>query len=618
MADVEVTFGAQIEELISSVNEIKSQLGTLGEHTKAIGEGMKASFEGFMETVKEFIGVGGLTEIIHQVMELGTQTLNMSRLLGVSTETVGGLKVAAESAGTSLDAMALVGERLMVNIERSTRDGLNPAAQALHNLGLTANDFKGLNFQDSLALIADKAGQFDNSTGAVTRSLTLLIGRNQALIPLLLQGGDAYRRSVEEGSKVAGMSEEQAEALHHAEAEWVKLKNTLVALAGGELSKDLQGTFKEINDLIHGQGEFLASVSENWQRLKDMLSNTGAALNASATNTMTATKGIQFLTQNMVALNSGPMIEAAKQIAGLSTEVANMGESVKQHLAEIDFNAKDHLGAFIKQIEDTVRQIQSATARQDALYKQDVEKFSLSRTQMLQKQIESGDRMVAAVTYEYDQILARDDLSATQRAEIQAKITAAQDEWATKRIEITTSELTAVRDAFLSVGNQILSAWNSNLKGLLDGTMTWAEAFKNTWKSLMIAVIEYIEKIIVEMMALFAASLITGIPIGEMGVTGVTGAIAKVFKLQEGTMYVPETTLALVHKGEMVIPAGMADAIRAGGGPSTNNNLTLNMNVSTPDTSTMALWLRGPGGQLIARTVAQMWSQNPGMRPAYG
>jgi hypothetical protein len=336
MADVMVTFGAKIDELISAVDQVKGKLTEVASESKTTGEGMKASFEGALESVKGLLGIGGLTEIIRQVMELGTSTINMSALLGVSTERIGGLRVAAESAGTSLEQMAMVGERLMVNVQRTARDALSPAAQALQNLGLSAQQFQGLNFEQSLELIASKASQFDNSTGAVTRSLTVLIGRNQALIPLLLQGADAFRRNVDEGEAVAGMSREQAEALHEAEAEWVKLKNTLVALAGGDLSKDLRNAFVEINDLIHGQGAFLASLGENWQRLKDMVTNAAAADTAAITGMMAATKEIAFVDTSKM-FDVTPIRNAAKEVAALSNAMSQYGENAKKVLPEINF-----------------------------------------------------------------------------------------------------------------------------------------------------------------------------------------------------------------------------------------------------------------------------------------
>ena len=41
--------------------------------------------------------------------------------------------------------------------------------------------------------------------------------------------------------------------------------------------------------------------------------------------------------------------------------------------------------------------------------------------------------------------------------------------------------------------------------------------------------------------------------------------------------------MSLIHKGEMVIPAGLAEAIRRGAnGPQTTNNMTMNINSMAP------------------------------------
>jgi hypothetical protein len=46
---------------------------------------------------------------------------------------------------------------------------------------------------------------------------------------------------------------------------------------------------------------------------------------------------------------------------------------------------------------------------------------------------------------------------------------------------------------------------------------------------------------------------------------------------ETGSWSVPYTGPALVHQGEMIIPAGAAAAVRAGGG---GGNITINVNVS--------------------------------------
>lgn len=67
-------------------------------------------------------------------------------------------------------------------------------------------------------------------------------------------------------------------------------------------------------------------------------------------------------------------------------------------------------------------------------------------------------------------------------------------------------------------------------------------------------------------------------PTLSSGSSGGGGAGGRSFALTPyatGTDYVPRTGPALLHKGEMVIPARQAERIRQGGGMTTNINVNL-------------------------------------------
>jgi hypothetical protein len=96
----------------------------------------------------------------------------------------------AQATGGSIDTLATTTERMALNIQKSTKDGFNPAALALQKLGLAAADFAGLNADQYIDKIADAASKF-NTNFDLTQVLIALGGRGMAaLIPIIAQGSE--------------------------------------------------------------------------------------------------------------------------------------------------------------------------------------------------------------------------------------------------------------------------------------------------------------------------------------------------------------------------------------------------------------------------------------------
>jgi len=151
---------------------------------------------------------------------------------------------------------------------------------------------------------------------------------------------------------------------------------------------------------------------------------------------------------------------------------------------------------------------------------------------------------------------------------------------------------------------------------LLFGTTTWAQAMKTIWQGLAVKIIEHIEDMIVELLLWKAVQASLNIFTG-----GLFGGVSKLFGFAEGTPYVPQTQLAVVHQGEMIIPADQAAAIRGGeagiGGGGSSINIT--NQITAWDGASVASWLRGQGGQMLARQpISAAASGSDGVVPDLG
>lgn len=182
MADVEVRFGANIQSLVSGIDQVKSSIDSIRSRLDGVAEAFGVAFS-----------VEGIEKFVESTAALGSKIESVGAMLGASNQEVIELGGFAKLAGVSLDSFAQGFDRLTLNIQKSTKDGLNPAAQALRVLQLNARDLIGLGAEDYFIKLADAVSRFNPSLN-LTNALTALGVRNAAAwVPVLLQGGEHFR-----------------------------------------------------------------------------------------------------------------------------------------------------------------------------------------------------------------------------------------------------------------------------------------------------------------------------------------------------------------------------------------------------------------------------------------
>jgi len=182
--DVQITIGAKFDELIKGVDRAKT-------------------------AILELVGAAGITEFIIKMGELGEKTETTMAALGMSAEQVTNLAGVAKLAGTDIGAVTLGIERMSLNIQRSTRDATNPAAQALSVLGLNAKDLIGIPTDQWVLKMAGAVSQLRPSLER-TDAVVQLMGRGMAdrFLPLLDLGEEGLKKFQAEvtktGSELSG------------------------------------------------------------------------------------------------------------------------------------------------------------------------------------------------------------------------------------------------------------------------------------------------------------------------------------------------------------------------------------------------------------------------------
>jgi hypothetical protein len=198
--DVQVKFGASTEEMESGIAVIKERM-----------EGLSESFKTLAEVAGIALSVEGLKSYIEAMADLGLQTERSKAILGISAEQVGVLGGVAKLTGTSVGGMENAIERMSLNIQKSTRDAFNPAAEGLKALGLSAKELIGLPADQYFLRLSDAVSKFAPSLN-LTNAVMAVGGRGVAQLLPLLQLGSEHFREMEAAIKATGATLNDAQA----------------------------------------------------------------------------------------------------------------------------------------------------------------------------------------------------------------------------------------------------------------------------------------------------------------------------------------------------------------------------------------------------------------------
>lgn len=218
--DVQVVFGAKIDDLISGVAAVRKSIEGIGDsakkastdsaehHGAIVGHinqirfalqgltspirGVRESLGGLAEVFLVGFGIERVIHFVESMAELGSQTESTSAILGISIDKVDELSGIAKITGTNFEALTHSLTTMSAHIQRSTSDAFSPATQALNILGLKAKDLIGLPADQYFDRIADAVSRFNPSLN-LTNALTAIGGRSMAaMIPILSQGREKF------------------------------------------------------------------------------------------------------------------------------------------------------------------------------------------------------------------------------------------------------------------------------------------------------------------------------------------------------------------------------------------------------------------------------------------
>lgn len=355
------------------------------------------------------------------------------------------------------------------------------------------------------------------------------------------------------------------------------------------------------------------------------------------------------------------LTEKAKEMVTSTTstdvQLKKVGEDMKvvaDNSQKIKFPGTDK-GKFdisgLRQLQEELDKVNEKYKQQKITEQTAVDVFRETEGQKVANLKKALDEREAATKDIFAKEIALAEDNAGRKAAIERQLSKDIAEIQTERLRLEQEQLKKSVAEWQSMLNAISGAFTSQLRGLLQGTTTWAQAIKNIATDLVVKMIEEFLKLAVikPLSGMLASALeapseifadiikviknmfgpllagftsffaptqgpaapAEGAALASATVATAVGAVA----LATGTDYVPQTGLALLHQGEAIIPASQnIPPYGAGGG---GGGLAVTFNMSAWDGPSVQNWLRSGGAATIARAVAKVMNNSPTLRPSY-
>jgi hypothetical protein len=423
---VQVTFGANIQPLIDGIDKVRTSVNSIGSSLTHLAEAFGIAFSA--EGIKSFV---------ESMAQLGLNTERTEATLGLSNDEVVQLSGFAKLTGTDVDSLSTGIERMSLQIQKSTRDGINPQAQALKVLGLNARELIGLPADQWFLKLAAAVGRFNPSLN-LTNAVMAVGGRGIAdMMPALLRGAEGFQRLTQEVQKaseglaqaVPGMADthEKLTLLGVAaqslgariftavkpaiDAVVVSVTNWVESFHGDEIRDNLNDIGNATIEVGRNVSLFAIEVGASFAQLKD---NLGYILGAAAAIAV-ATKQWQIA----AALAAPAMLDLAKYFHSGSDQITKDADAAKAHInaiadaAKAAFNAQvPHSGTGAAMAADLIAISQAAQESMLAMTRQNATAIN-----------ENGAQMVAAMQSHYQEMIKRvDDFYALRKEQLAGEV----------------------------------------------------------------------------------------------------------------------------------------------------------------------------------------------------
>lgn len=222
-----------------------------------------------------------ITAALKGVLDRGAELNRLSQVYGDTVENISALMYAADRSGAGAERLKNAMENLPERINDAAT-GAGEIAKSFIQLGISAQDLKGMSFTEQLMAIADGMASISNTTerAALASKLFSDVGL-EGMIPLLSKGSGQLRAWLKEAKQVGAVMSSE-DAMRSAEVSgillkvWTALSSTFEAV-GIAMEKVLILTGKYVDPLVNALGQVREFIKNN-QLLVGTIAAVGAAL----------------------------------------------------------------------------------------------------------------------------------------------------------------------------------------------------------------------------------------------------------------------------------------------------------------------------------------------------
>lgn len=667
--DLDLKFGADTSGVGAGARQVVDYLDTIAGKSKEIQDVV----EGVGKALAAAFAVDKIQDFIAHVVDLGNDAQKTATQLGMTAREIAFANEMADRAGTSHDEMRRAYVKLIGSM-KAAKDESSEQAQAFKALGIPLAQVKeGMKDLDGFLLTVGKRfASFADGPNKTALATTLFSKAGADLIPVMNEMGQAganFEKSMAEIDTVMtqsmiGSIQETRKGIASMNSQF---ENASVVMFS-YFKPAIDQTVLIIAEMVKG---FVDSAREGGT-VHVMMYNLVGVINLVVGAIAMLIAGFKTLWTIGTTIVSdlsirfggmASMIKAA--LTGEWGEVKSRWAEMNDALAENNTDAvNDITGTWKKyydQIMDMERKKNAAQGNlsgkndKPGVKKPDAPDLDPTGNAKAEKEIAAlmakYETMQQLAQENYQEVMRIEELKlATLKRFYGADSKEYQNELR-KKIQMEQRHVRESVKVWTDAFKQIGSSFKQSIKGLLDGTMTWRDAFRTVMQGVLSMFMDAIEKMIMKWIekemietaastagsaqraaAATAADTATGTSLfatiikkiisfaqetfagvfaflsGIMGPAAagpaaassaaVMATTAAVGSFAVGSWEIPNDQLAMVHAGEMIVPKNFADQARQGGMFSGGEGGDMNVNIRALDAKSVARLLRGNSSAL--------------------
>jgi hypothetical protein len=535
--------------------------------------------------------------------------------------------------------------RMMTDLAEAFSNSIKNGGFFGQALTALAVAFKGV--EAAVAITAAGLADLDAIGDGATRALVQsFLGLGKTISDVFIALGASipafFKALVTAGEEAVHAVEQQFVGLGTVIGDTLKLNFSGAKAAFDGMGSDLSASMSKIGGAFSGVFDFSAAetdarnsnaaVVDIFAKTKDQVLANAQTMKGELATIMGSVSGAEGPEQG------GAQVPAmvAPDTAGIKAAAEAVNQAFESEVATANEAAK--------QIEETLNE--------------ELKTHKITMQQWLGQTDAALDAESLAVINAADKATASAALSSTQKEAIWQKESRDLAAIALEEQKAQDKAAEASAQAWKSAADQVAGAFNSQVSGLLRGTTTVAQAFKNMAASIIEDIIKFCVKWVAEQAAAVAmnvtgfgtvaAAQTAGVAAAKPGIlAGITADVGQAFAgfsaffaptlgpaapaaaagLAAGVQatatgmaaldvggYVNSTGVALIHAGEKVVPAAKVSKPYAGGG--SGGGTTHIWHVTATDPQSFVAQLRNNSSDL-ARAVRDVFNSQPSLRPSY-